>query len=588
MKTPISKKKPAPKKPAKRQAGAKTAKAAKKQATKTKPVKTKTAKPVRQKLQTPQIPQILKEKKSKGRVAGFVLESREALCRRAIQMDLTDIDKCFLSVCAAPTGSGKTQAARLLGMRIVNRLGHDRVVVASPYVVLCRQTEEDWKAAIDPETVMRATHDMNYASKAQKRKAKAFQFPVNIVSMEALLQALSRPNSAKAHSLRKAVVILDDPDQTIPTHAMRFFLHRCRDFHKLHGTHFILTSATFPKLWEVDGFEDEVAKLDLPKRLEEKLKDRYRTGFSRTIGSIDTLAAEVLACEQKPTMVVLNTKRNAKNLLKKILIMQKLLPEKHPQKVTRAFFITTDIHPARRRAQEKAAEKAVDAKERVIIIGTSCIQAGWDISCGTIFRENAGFIPQHQIGGRTNRNGELKCGVLIIFQLADGTKLAEARIPAEILLQAYLEGRAMTATEAVLAHLECDPEVAQKESKLGRLWKNYKKTGLGLPEIERLLRFTYYRKKTIMTAKSAWAKKDLEAMDNGRWSIKILRKYQIQVSDQDIKTMRVLLSGELALVLDPEELDLFERIALEGEDSAGGFPFLSEESYHKLYGIKGD
>ena len=77
-------------------------------------------------------------------------------------------------------------------------------------------------------------------------------------------------------------------------------------------------------------------------------------------------------------------------------------------------------------------------------------------------------------------------------------------------------------------------------------------------------------------------------MDNGRWSIKILRKYQIQVSDQDIKTMRVLLSGELALVLDPEELDLFERIALEGEDSAGGFPFLSEESYHKLYGIKGD
>lgn len=565
----------------------KTNKAAKKGKTPKGKVQKKSRKARKAKVETKPLAKLLGLRDKKGKVSPCVLKAREDYCQMALTMDLSKIRDQFMIVIDGPTGTGKTQVARLLGLRILWLLDMARTIVASPYVALCRQTEGDWKRAINPGDVMRATHDVRYKTKAQKLKAKAFQYPVNIVSTKALMQALVFPESKKARSLHNSVVILDDPDQVVPAHAMRFFIDRCRDLNKRHGTFFILTSATFPEIWNdgSGGGDPGVGHLRLPEKILEALQNRYSTGLSRSITTLDQLAVEVLACKQKPTMVVLNTKKNARELFKKITVLRNLLPKNHPHKDIQTFFITTDVPPAIRREQEIKAEEAVDAGEPVIIIGTSCIQAGWDISCGTVFRENAGFTPLWQLAGRCNRNGELRQGIVIVFQLVmPESRLPDARIHAEILLSAYLAGERLDPTQAILTYLDLDPEATRKQAKLASLWKNYLKTGRGVREIDKLTQYTYKPSFPVMTPAKLWSKDDLNAMVNGRWSVEILRKYRVNVSPQDIKSMRILLSGQKALILNPEELDFFERMTLEGDGILDGIPFLADECFHPVYG----
>ncbi|WP_054837443.1 CRISPR-associated endonuclease Cas3'' [Metallosphaera hakonensis] len=151
----------------------------------------------------------------------------------------------------SPTGTGKTLAGILAAVR-----DGRRVIYSLPFISIVEQTF-DVASTIFPDRVLKF-HHMAYPDEDDENKSpedlllmvESWDYPMVVTTFESLLSTFlsyKNVNLKRLHSLYGSVVILDEV-QAIPAHKWYVVKEALDEISKALDIHFILMSATVPRL----------------------------------------------------------------------------------------------------------------------------------------------------------------------------------------------------------------------------------------------------------------------------------------------------------------------------------------------------
>lgn len=347
---------------------------------------------------------------------------------------------------AAPTGLGKTFAQAGFGLHHAALFGKRRVVVAVPFITITEQNAAVYRGLLDTEkdpVVLEHHSSVRYRSENDtddgggadrwaRLAAENWDAPFVVTTTVQLFESLfgRKPSQVrKLHRLANAVLILDEV-QALPHKLLLPILDGLRILAEHFGTTVLLTSATQPEfealsVWNEQGgagsglvIEEVIAE---PQRLFDRARRvRYEWRLDPK-PTWEQVADEVAACEQ--ALVVVNSIDDAAELYG-------LLRARREQQV---WHLSTRLAPAHRRQALALIIDRVKAGLPTVVVSTTLIEAGVDVSFPTVWRALAGADSLQQAGGRANRNGEfVDGGVVVVFDPVDGHAPPDNETPAAL------------------------------------------------------------------------------------------------------------------------------------------------------------
>ncbi|MFD4433829.1 CRISPR-associated helicase/endonuclease Cas3, partial [Nocardia sp. NPDC058497] len=348
---------------------------------------------------------------------------------------------------AAPRGWGKTFALAGLGLNHAAAFGKRRVVVAVPFITITEQNAAVYRDLLDTEEEpvvlehhssvrYRSENDSDDSTGAGDRwsrlAAENWDAPFVVTTTVQLFESLfgRKPSQVrKLHRLTNAVLILDEV-QALPPKLLLPILDGLRILAEHFGTTVLLTSATQPEfealsVWnnDKDAGSGLVIKevIDAPQRLFDRARRvRYEWRLDPK-PTWEQVADDVAACGQ--VLVVVNSIDDAADLFE-------LLQARRGAEV---WHLSTRLAPAHRRAALALIIERVKAGLPTVVVSTTLIEAGVDISFPTVWRVLAGADSVQQAAGRANRNGEFPDGgLVVVFDPVDGRAPRDNATPAAL------------------------------------------------------------------------------------------------------------------------------------------------------------
>lgn len=306
-----------------------------------------------------------------------------------------------------PTGGGKTLAALRFAVHHAKLNGLRRIIYAAPLLSIVEQNADAIREAVGQSIPVLEHHSNLLTDAASETITQAdllqetWDAPLIVTTFVQLLNTLF---SGKMSSVRRfralceSVIVIDEV-QALPRRmlslfncAINFLVRCCR-------ATVVLCSATQPAF-------HKAARRMLPAEplLDKALLDRYAPLFRRTsitdAGSCDLPALAALAVdtlrEQTSLLIVCNTKREAADLFRALEEISD----------ARLFHLSAGMCMAHRKQVLREVMTALERKERLICVSTQLIEAGVDVSFGSVIRLAAGLDSIVQAAGRCNRHGE--------------------------------------------------------------------------------------------------------------------------------------------------------------------------------------
>ncbi len=220
-----------------------------------------------------------------------------------------------------------------------------------------------------------------------------------------------RPADArKLHNIAQSVIIFDEV-QTFPPRLMQPILDVLKELtspNRPYGCSLVLCTATQPSLLKSDdlpvGFENVTPIISDPKPMFDRLKrTRYpELENQREIPrkSWSDLASEILQAPNKQGLVVVNTRRHARELFAKLRETDGCRDA--------VFHLSTWMTPAHRVEVLDEVRRRLDSGQPCFLVSTQCIEAGVDVDFPALWRALGPYDAIVQAAGRCNRNGRLK------------------------------------------------------------------------------------------------------------------------------------------------------------------------------------
>ncbi len=343
-----------------------------------------------------------------------------------------------LASCTGPVGIGKTTAVMAYLLKNGERNKLDRIFVVAPYTNIIDQTVNTLRKAIvlpgeEPESVVVAHHSQaDYTNLEAREFSATWQAPIVVTTAVQFFESLSanKPGKLrKLNALPSSAIFLDEAHAAIPTRLWPQCWKWINELSSIWNCHFVFASGSLIEFWKMRG----IAKDGLPKELpaiDERVVDeanelesarvRYQL-IPEAITRQDLLTKVVNSA--KPSLVILNTVQSAavvardlQNEGQNVLhISTALCPVDREQilKRIRAKFAKENSIC---KSTDSSADEVNESKDW-ILVATSCVEAGVDLSFQTAFRESASVASTIQIGGRVNRHGEREIGNVIVFRL---------------------------------------------------------------------------------------------------------------------------------------------------------------------------
>lgn len=401
-----------------------------------------------------------------------------------------------------PTGGGKTFASLRFALHHAAMHKMDRIIYVVPFTTIIDQNAEEIRRVLEeknkdgkyPNKVVLEHHSNlmpDRETARQKVLSENWDAPVVLTTSVQVLDALfgsGTRGARRMHQLANAVIIFDEV-QAMPikcihmfNSAIKFLVNNC-------GSTVVLCTATQPLL---DRIEPKSRALTITKdqqimpdsrRLFVDLKrvevlDKRKFGGWTNI-EIKELVEQSLK-ETGSVLVVVNTKRSAQQIYTKCKKIKNV----------EAYHLSTYMCPAHRLAVlDKVKVRLID-KKPVICVSTQLIEAGVDISFGSVVRFLAGLDSIAQAAGRCNRHNEFtpRLGKVAIINSAEENidKLEDIRIGQD-------------KVNRILDEFKADPE-------------RFKKDLLGPEAMEQYYQYYFFQRKDKMSypvnAKSAVGRDD--------------------------------------------------------------------------------
>lgn len=339
-----------------------------------------------------------------------------------------------------PTGGGKTFASLRFALHHADKRKMDRIIYVLPFTTIIDQNaneirkileERDKKGRYLNRIVLE--HHSNLIPDKETKKQKAlsenWDAPVVLTTNVQVLEALFGSGTQgvrRMHQLANSVIIFDEV-QTLPVNSVQLFNTAVNFLVNNCGSTVVLCTATQPLLDKIEPksralsitteqqmIPDTRQLFDDLKRVE--VKDKTKVG-GWTNNEIKELASQKVV-DSGSVLIVVNTKTSARDIY---------LQCKQINNVE-TYHLSTNMCPAHRMAvldQIKSCLKPWDyglhgPPKPVICISTQLIEAGVDISFGSVIRSLAGLDSIAQAAGRCNRHGErLTPGEVLIINPAE-------------------------------------------------------------------------------------------------------------------------------------------------------------------------
>ncbi len=352
-----------------------------------------------------------------------------------------------------PTGAGKTLSSLRYALNHVVAYQKERIIITTPLLSILEQNADVIRQYIRDDNIVLEHHsnvvredESDDVAENHELLMETWSAPIIITTLVQLLNTMFDGKTSsirRFHSLCNSVIVIDEV-QTVPRKMLSMFNSAISFLSKYCNTTFVLCSATQPALEHAE--RPALMKIqDLIPRDEALWKPFHRTELvfdgSIPLAEIVPLAAGLLS-ESSSVLVVCNRKDEAAELVMFTIKME----------IT-CFHLSASMCPAHRRKVLNEMKQMLRLGEKFICYSTQVIEAGVDISFGSVIRLCAGMDSVVQAAGRCNRNGESDTPSKVHLVLCSDEKLGK--------LKEIQEGK--NATLSLIASFMQNPEKYQND-----------------------------------------------------------------------------------------------------------------------------
>lgn len=332
---------------------------------------------------------------------------------------------------SVPTGGGKTLASLRFALQHAQHHGLKRIFYIIPFTSIIEQNAAETRRILEPRDSndhgkVVLEHHSNLLPEHQSWKSKLltenWDAPIIYTTMVQFLETWFGAGTRgvrRLHQFANSILIFDEI-QALPINSVHLFNNVLQFLVEQCGSSTVLCTATQPLLHQVDAakgclqlpphhelMEGEalsVAKLFAELQRVEVFNRQQSGGYA--CEDVAAMAMEELQL-MGSCLVIVNTKNTAQRLYS--LCQQQITAGVF------LFHLSTNMCPAHRKKVLRIMRRLLSSRKsrKVLCISTQLIEAGVDISLGSVIRINAGLDSIAQAAGRCNRHGE--------FKYSDGT-----------------------------------------------------------------------------------------------------------------------------------------------------------------------
>lgn len=351
---------------------------------------------------------------------GELSEVKKALQKQAKKKG--ECEQSFYTL-HAPTGAGKTIAGLEFALSHAIKHGKRRIIAALPLTNLTEEMSAIYKDIFGEEHVVEnhsnALVDGEYDDSSIRIASENWDRPFIVTTTNQLMESLfhNKPMKVrKLHRLYGSVIILDEYHK-LPLHVLRPILKQLDILQKHFDVTVLMMSATPFALAEskvIQSFKlinkpQEIANRD---EIFEKVPKRVVYKWLKSKETIESLAGKIAL--ESSVLAIMNTRKEAQQLYRAL--------KETNHSFERIYHLSTTMCSDHRKRTLNAI-KADLGKRPIAVVSTSVLEAGIDISFPTVYRMLAPLDAIAQAAGRCNRYGDLKKGIVILFELENSMRV---------------------------------------------------------------------------------------------------------------------------------------------------------------------
>ncbi len=313
-----------------------------------------------------------------------------------------------------PTGGGKTLASLAFALRHAEQYGLKRIVYVIPYMSIIEQNAAVFRqfmgedavvehhSAYDPDQKDSPESDDESGSETTslRRRIKLacenWDAPLVATTAVQFFESLysNKPSRCrKLHNLAKSVIILDEA-QMMPRHVLLPCLSAIRELSANYGASVVLCTATQPAINKRKNFPHGLDAREIMKD-PASLHKRLQRTFVSSLGELDDTQLCLRLETHDQALCIVNTRAHAAKLFA-------MLCERPG-----VYHLSANMTPAHRSRKIAAIKAVLEQDAPCLLIATSLIECGVDVSFPVVYRALAGLDSIAQSAGRCDREGLL-------------------------------------------------------------------------------------------------------------------------------------------------------------------------------------
>ena len=330
-----------------------------------------------------------------------------------------------------PTGLGKTLISMYWALLHARHHKLKRIIIVLPFINIIDQTSKILKDVFGDDVVLEHhsgiieedkdndKYDENAVgtgSDLSKRLAcEKWDVPIIVTTSVQFFESLfsNRPfKCRKNHNIAESVVIFDEV-QTLPKQYAEPIVVMLKNIVELARTSFLFCTATQPAFQKREGFEgiDTIQPLITKPQKYFKATQRVNYKLMKNLNEVSfDLLTDALSKETGSFLVIANTKAVTRELYQ--FISKSGTHEQY-------YHLSTAMCPHHRKKtiDNIIADLHPKSGKRIAVFSTQLVEAGVDLDFPCVYRAVAPMDAVIQAAGRCNRNGVLRKGRVVLFNL---------------------------------------------------------------------------------------------------------------------------------------------------------------------------